>query len=910
MVAHPTYTNVELKATIAVFDYDQTYDRWEFYKLPFGLNGLLSSYHIPVDNSIFLQRFCPVNIPWCEDYSGNLYRFLKNYNFAPFSSVTARTAAGIGGLGVRDSQGNFVVMPSFNFSNILDLNQAHLITLPAGVSYLTFLWLYTQSEGFVVKSCDRVTRKFVLDAPTQIDLSNLFNNYKDTSQGNDNGFVCANSLVFSQEVEGSLQEYTPQGLMGNYWLYSDQIEYLDELKLALDQFFTDRQNIYGTITSQDGKSYHIQNSIKPGQYLKKATMNVLATGNVILPDDPIFEVEELPDYIKNHCYLHRANNNYWANSGTIYPDLGINPALDTKQFFLESFGHEQYAANNNISFTSRIRAFNFNDPTDSILSGIPITDFQGYVLGEYLLDLPLFEPYQDEIFDRFLEVGMRMNEIQIYFEDTSNPVREFNGTLADKLRQVYDYPFSGQDGLYPNTVPFRERGFLLNDQFLQTSVGFHYDDDFYKLYHNTFNQTSLVWFDMDIQPYIRNYNYRYLQSLQLFVEMPYWFDANRSGFAIQQSDTFISVVVDSQYTFYDEASQTIVEKYTHKRESGVMLEQFPQITREVFTESIIWSQIEWDSFLVDRVSENDFLSYLINLVEDTQNTMVDSIRVQEIHSVLGTLDYVYQDELNTPSYMNLGRRIEFLSQEAGLHFNNDGSVYSVRQRRNIAYENNTVTIPAGWLRGQYAINIAGDNPDGQLGGEAGQALLGIAYQQRSNVLIDYELLPSGEVLISDPSNAITVGNIVLCQNKYQYLESYYDDLASALDWGDAAVMPVPNSDNTGEYCLNTGLATAVAENQYMISAISSNITRIEIMALKIEAMMLELIKHTGAAIVPSNIPVSLNSGNTPDEREFSIQYPSISPDTPSQLTQHFNTLSNIAPILARCTDILQDNGET
>ena len=56
--------------------------------------------------------------------------------------------------------------------------------------------------------------------------------------------------------------------------------------------------------------------------------------------------------------------------------------------------------------------------------------------------------------------------------------------------------------------------------------------------------------------------------------------------------------------------------------------------------------------------------------------MVDSIRVKEIHAILGSGEYAL-DANGNPVYMHLARQIDLLAKALGINYNPDGTELEV-----------------------------------------------------------------------------------------------------------------------------------------------------------------------------------------------------------------------------------------
>lgn len=222
--------------------------------------------------------------------------------------------------------------------------------------------------------------------------------------------------------------------------------------------------------------------------------------------------------------------------------------------------------------------------------------------------------------------------------------------------------------------------------------------------------------------------------------------------------------------------------------------------------------------------------------------MVDSIRIKEIHACLGAKDFSYYDDNGTPTefYMSIARKLDWFAKAYGVAFNPDGTVMEIRRRKAIEYgADDKVKIPDGWTRGQFADNEGGTNI-GQVGGKEGEERLGLAYQNRCNKYDKFD--------DSDPlNNTMKRGDVILCENYLQFIESYFEDLDKGMNWQEMGTGVMPSADGTS-YCTYEGMGTLVAEIAYMLSTLSSNIYQTHNLSLKTYSACLEIFKGLGLPV--------------------------------------------------------------
>lgn len=291
--------------------------------------------------------------------------------------------------------------------------------------------------------------------------------------------------------------------------------------------------------------------------------------------------------------------------------------------------------------------------------------------------------------------------------------------------------------------------------------------------------------------------------------------------------------------------------------------------------------------------------------------MPDSIRIKEIHQALNASKYsFYQDSNNNlePSEFSLGWTIFKIAKALGLSFNLAGELQSVRQRKNVPWINNAVTIPSGWERGQFATNTGDDEKphdpfdhSRQNGGLKNDEKdrLGIAYQQKCNKYAKYDQ--------NAPENSeISRGDVVLNENIPQLLESFWEDLDKALNMRDLGTGVLPSADGT-QYCTFEGLGALVAENAFMLSSLSNNLYQIHNLCIANNHLLLQVLKGLGLPV--NNEIFKIKTGELDEFKQEIIAkmpLPSIAGDALNLTQQNFTILSNIAQLLGQNSEVTRD----
>lgn len=287
---------------------------------------------------------------------------------------------------------------------------------------------------------------------------------------------------------------------------------------------------------------------------------------------------------------------------------------------------------------------------------------------------------------------------------------------------------------------------------------------------------------------------------------------------------------------------------------------------------------------------------------DNGNIMPDSIRVKEIHAALQADKFANDDTLeDTLRVANLGYYIERIARVLGISVNSDGSIRSIRQRRVIDSTPTTnpdgtttpPTIPAGWGLGQWELNTGADE-EGQQGGLETEERDGIAYKNRCNRLV--------KSAFNEEDYELAAPNFVLCENVWQYLESYLEDLDQGLNWQEMGAMalpsPFPVDDNGTEknkYCTFEGMGTLLAEIAYMLSAMSKDTSQTFISSVVTQAMGKAMLQSLGLPMSVGYQEIMLPGEDS--NYSAKIPLPMLEDDAPSMTQLLLNIIENQARII-------------
>jgi hypothetical protein len=283
-------------------------------------------------------------------------------------------------------------------------------------------------------------------------------------------------------------------------------------------------------------------------------------------------------------------------------------------------------------------------------------------------------------------------------------------------------------------------------------------------------------------------------------------------------------------------------------------------------------------------------------VEDTPleiKDVPDSIRTKEIHAALAAGKFS-TDDTGNERVANLGYLLERIARVLGISVNADGSVRSVRQRAKL---DDGSTIPAGWNFGQFGLN-SGNSSEGQKGGKSDERRDGIAYQQISNQLLPDKFDPE--------KSEISGGNVVLCENWPQLIQTILEDLDLALNLQESAAGAIPAGDGSGRVMLYQGLGELVAELAYGQSRISGHTSRTLISSQVTQATTAEVLKGLGLPLAVKTFEQRLGEGESDLAQ---VPFPALEAGAPTITAQMGWLLQNLGLLLANSVVYSEENDD-
>ena len=271
---------------------------------------------------------------------------------------------------------------------------------------------------------------------------------------------------------------------------------------------------------------------------------------------------------------------------------------------------------------------------------------------------------------------------------------------------------------------------------------------------------------------------------------------------------------------------------------------------------------------------------------DNGDIMPDSQRLIEIHSALQADKFAYDEDNPTSLRVaNIGYYVERLARILGISVNSDGSLRQVRQR--MTFDPNQKPLPAGWTRGQWSINNGGDS-QGQEGGLSTEERDGIAYKHRCNRSVE-SAFNEQEFELGSPL-------MTLCENYFQFFETFLEDLDAGLNWQEMGAMaipsPFPDSEGNNTYCTFEGMGTLLAEIAYSQGVMSKDTSQTYIASIVIQSMVKALLGSVGTPLETGYYETQVET----EDGNFStkIPVPVLPSDSPTLLQLLFNVIANQA----------------
>lgn len=670
----------KIKQALYCFDQYQTYDLvWAQYidqniltlifnAIPY--NFILNTYRALYVKPILVERFTPDKLPWCKDWSTNLYEFLK---LLSRTRLCANQLLNGGSLNIANP--NQINYPQQLTG--LQFPQQITINLPPGET-LILSWLQY--------SFDNLRVGWIYDDynhPCLIINKNhrKFYNSKDTtiSINFDVSRILLNSLYLCQ---GSSQWLTGDNL--NLLWYENQANILGEIinQLGLPASIKILKSLDVVCKWEERHHYFLEGQDSFAQ-LKKLYFNDTIFGNP--------QYEDLPDWAYWATLIY-ANNDHWKDYTS--QEILESELIDRgKAIVLDIFSNSRGKVFINFNIWSFKNSMSFPD---------------------YLIDSPTYPytfpfsfkyhtaPYYEGAFNavNFVDFnnkasGIQRNYVNDNYLETNNSFwGTANNISARKERLGYaiqqNWTVDGlwlQYGTTSNTLNFIP-GFYPYFELVESVKG-------YKI------NPRMSFFKEPISQVEK-----YFKELTVIEETILFESANNNTI----NYTLASQVIENTATELTVPHQSFEEKIVT---ITLQYHEFPLLNNSTINNNEL-------KLIVDSLMEE--------IGEDDPNVTTDSIRIKEIHQALEAGSYAWDvDDPTAPRWWSLGKQIEAIANILGLQFNPDGTIKSVRQSKFIKQG---ATIPAGWSIGQWGKNEGGST-EGQPGGSPTETRYGLAYPVRS-----------------------------------------------------------------------------------------------------------------------------------------------------------------------------------
>lgn len=324
-----------------------------------------------------------------------------------------------------------------------------------------------------------------------------------------------------------------------------------------------------------------------------------------------------------------------------------------------------------------------------------------------------------------------------------------------------------------------------------------------------------------------------------------------------------------------------------------------------------------------------------NIFELSEERVVDSIRIKEIHAALEAQTFAYYCSTETGEgkvrVANLGYYIERIAKVLGINVLADGVSYKPKQPEVVEvfdYDPDTfnVSIPAPyrfeiWGLEVYSVTdddlTTGTDPEGNPilpNTDAPREVIsnGMIYEITSNKFITDD--GTGEL------TQIAPGGLALINNIPQLIRQIIDDLDKSLGLQESGAFALRSSEDlqsnqesglNPEYspkiCTYEGLHSLMAEIAYMLSEISRRSSGAQISSLINNAVLYELMAILGLPIEPKYFEATIGLEEDSGEDIVSkIYHPAFSNEAPRIFELWTILMQNIAPILGQQYDLPEE----
>lgn len=285
--------------------------------------------------------------------------------------------------------------------------------------------------------------------------------------------------------------------------------------------------------------------------------------------------------------------------------------------------------------------------------------------------------------------------------------------------------------------------------------------------------------------------------------------------------------------------------------------------------------------------------------------MPDSPRLMEIHAALradlyGQTVTDQESGEEVPRKTNLAWHIASLCKMFGINYDKNGKNQMVQTRGDDISERRPIRVIPGTADDPRSggVTIDGILPFGCVGFtnddlETGE-LSGVnpdsvnsypqwVYKVKSRQFRETEF----------GSTEIQPGDYIVCYTMQQFVQTIMQDLDKAIGMEEAGANAIPNADGSDKICTYEGLGQLVAENAFMLSAMSRQTSQSLVSNLVVQGIALELLKATGYPLDFGEVKAKIAGLS-----DVSIPYPKLADNSPTINSQVLDILNNLGPLVA------------
>jgi hypothetical protein len=262
-----------------------------------------------------------------------------------------------------------------------------------------------------------------------------------------------------------------------------------------------------------------------------------------------------------------------------------------------------------------------------------------------------------------------------------------------------------------------------------------------------------------------------------------------------------------------------------------------------------------------QITEEDYILDLIPIINNLENTMVDSFRTKQVYewikkmqNLLGVHDYA---DLETPLNANLARKIDANCKVWGIQLNNDSTPQTIQGTR---FFKDGETLPLGWYPNQITIttgwnqNSRVPNPIDLETMTIEDQKVGLLYDVISNRIETDDL--TGE-------QRIVNGGYIACNSMPQYLRAMLDDIDKMLGGQYLGAGFINRGNTTFVY---EGLANLLHEMFAKLHKSEGQIAETHLASGITQQMIKEILRGLGLPVATKAFSYQVQTSSTQEEQ--------------------------------------------